>query len=96
MPVFLYGELTAEAHGHGPSCAAAAWPGWRERAWQAGRAAAPDFGPARHHRTAGATLVAARPPLVAFNVELAAAATVKDAQRIAALIREGGEEGLTA
>ncbi len=34
---------------------------------------APDFGPARMHPTAGATLVAARPPLVAFNVQLAAA-----------------------
>ena len=39
-------------------------------------------------------LVAARPPLVAFNVELAPPATLDDARRIAALIREGGEEGL--
>ena len=31
----------------------------------------PDFGPPRLHPTAGAVLVAARPPLVAFNVELA-------------------------
>ena len=31
---------------------------------------APDFGPARLHPTAGAALVGARPPLVAFNVEL--------------------------
>ena len=34
------------------------------------------------------------PPLVAFNVELAPPATLDDAKRIAALIREGGEEGL--
>ena len=54
----------------------------------------PDFGPARAHPTAGAVLVAARPPLVAFNVELAPPATLDDARRIAALIREGGEEGL--
>jgi glutamate formiminotransferase len=47
------------------------------------------------HPTAGATLVAARPPLVAFNVELAASATVADAKAIAAKIREGGEEGLS-
>ena len=39
-------------------------------------------------------LVAARPPLVAFNVELAPPATVDDARAIAALIREGGAEGL--
>ncbi len=54
----------------------------------------PDFGPSRMHPTAGATLVAARPPLVAFNLQLAPPATVKDARGIAALIREGGEYGL--
>ena len=46
------------------------------------------------HPTAGATLVAARPPLVAFNLELAPPATLDDARAIAALIREGGEQGL--
>ncbi len=54
----------------------------------------PDFGPARLHPTAGATLVAAREPLVAFNLELAPPASVEDARRIASLIREGGPEGL--
>ena len=39
-------------------------------------------------------LVSARAPLVAFNVELAAPATLEDARAIAALIREGGAEGL--
>ena len=39
-------------------------------------------------------LVAARPPLVAFNLELAPPATLEDARRIAALVREGGAEGL--
>lgn len=39
-------------------------------------------------------LVAERPPLVAFNLELAAPATAADARRIAALVREGGAEGL--
>jgi glutamate formiminotransferase len=53
-----------------------------------------DFGPARLHPTAGATLVAAREPLVAFNLELAPPAGVGDARRIASLIREGGAEGL--
>jgi glutamate formiminotransferase len=54
----------------------------------------PDFGPARLHPTAGATLVAARPPLVAFNLQLAAPATIADARAIASVIREGGSEGM--
>jgi glutamate formiminotransferase len=54
----------------------------------------PDFGPPRPHPTAGAVLVAARPPLVAFNLELAPPATLADARAIAARIREGGTEGL--
>lgn len=54
----------------------------------------PDFGPrGAVHPTAGAVLLAARPPLVAFNVELAPPATVADARAIAAAIREGGTEG---
>jgi glutamate formiminotransferase/glutamate formiminotransferase/formiminotetrahydrofolate cyclodeaminase len=53
-----------------------------------------DFGPPRLHPSAGATLLAARPPLVAFNVQLAAPASIADAKMIAALIREGGSEGL--
>jgi glutamate formiminotransferase/glutamate formiminotransferase/formiminotetrahydrofolate cyclodeaminase len=54
----------------------------------------PDFGPPRLHPSAGATLVAARAPLVAFNLELASPATLDQARAIASLIREGGEEGL--
>jgi glutamate formiminotransferase len=53
-----------------------------------------DFGPPRLHPTAGAVLVAARPPLVAFNVELAPPATLEQARSIAAAIREGGCAGL--
>jgi glutamate formiminotransferase len=41
----------------------------------------------RLHPTAGATLVAARPPLAAFNVELAPPATLEQAKQIAAEIR---------
>jgi glutamate formiminotransferase len=52
-----------------------------------------DFGPASLHPTAGAVLVAARPPLLAFNVELAPPATLDDARAIAAEIREHGEHG---
>jgi glutamate formiminotransferase/glutamate formiminotransferase/formiminotetrahydrofolate cyclodeaminase len=54
----------------------------------------PDFGPARADPATGATLVAARPPLVAFNVLLARSASLDDARTIAARIREGGPEGL--
>jgi glutamate formiminotransferase len=54
----------------------------------------PDFGPPRLHPTAGAVLVGARPPLAAFNVELAPPATAEDARMIAAAIREGGASGL--
>jgi glutamate formiminotransferase/glutamate formiminotransferase/formiminotetrahydrofolate cyclodeaminase len=55
---------------------------------------APDFGPARLHPRAGATLVAARGPLVAFNLELAPPATLRTARAVAALLRESGAEGL--
>jgi glutamate formiminotransferase / 5-formyltetrahydrofolate cyclo-ligase len=90
LPVFLYGILAdgrprAELRRGGPA--------------ELGRRIAagelrPDFGPAALHPTAGAVLVAARRPLVAFNVELAPPATLEDARTIAARIREGGVEGL--
>jgi len=55
----------------------------------------PDFGPRDGlHPGAGAVLLAARPPLIAFNVELTPPATLEDAQAIARRIREGGEDGL--
>ncbi|HLH66764.1 MAG TPA: hypothetical protein VKV27_13780 [Solirubrobacteraceae bacterium] len=90
LPVFLYGALAdgrtrAQLRRGGPSELA--------RRIAAGELR-PDFGPPRLHPTAGAVLVAARPPLIAFNVQLAPPATLQDARRIAALIREGGEQGL--
>lgn len=54
----------------------------------------PDFGPCEIDPRTGAVLVGARPPLVAFNIELAAPATVDDARAIAAAIRIGGVEEL--
>jgi glutamate formiminotransferase len=56
-----------------------------------------DFGPQRVHERAGATLVTARPPLVAFNVELADA-DLRTAREIASRLREagGGLEGVRA
>lgn len=88
--VFLYGELAggrtrAELRRGGPAELA--------RRVDAGELR-PDFGPVRIDPARGATLVAARPPLLAFNLELAPPANVADARAIAAAIREGGEEGL--
>ncbi len=49
----------------------------------------PDDGPRRIHVTAGAVMVGARPPLIAWNVFLPGA-SVEDARVIAARIRESG------
>lgn len=93
IPVFLYGVLTASrvtraaVRRGGPR-------GLQERI-ESGEMT-PDFGPPRLHPRAGAVLVSARPPLIAFNVELAPPATLETAQRIAELIRDGGREGLPA
>jgi glutamate formiminotransferase / 5-formyltetrahydrofolate cyclo-ligase len=93
IPVFLYGALTdwrvtrANVRRGGP---------WAlQNRINAGELT-PDFGPRRLHPRAGAVLVSARPPLIAFNVELAPPATFETARQIAALIREGGPEGLPA
>jgi glutamate formiminotransferase / 5-formyltetrahydrofolate cyclo-ligase len=58
VPVYLYGEL-----GNGRTRAELRRPGGLQHF-------TPDFGPAQPHPTAGATLVSARPPLIAFNVEI--------------------------
>jgi glutamate formiminotransferase len=90
LPVFLYGIL---ANGRTRAELRKGGPAELQRRIDAGELR-PDFGPPRLHPTAGAVLVAARPPLVAFNVELAPPATLEQAREIAALIREGGVEGL--
>jgi glutamate formiminotransferase/glutamate formiminotransferase/formiminotetrahydrofolate cyclodeaminase len=89
LPVFLYGVLAdgrtrAELRKGGA-------PGLAQRMADG---LEPDFGPPAMHPTAGAVLVAARPPLVAFNLELGPEATAADARAIAHAIREGGEQGL--
>jgi len=90
LPVLLYGELAG-----GRSRAQLRTGGL---ATLTERIAAgelrPDFGPAQPDPHIGVVLVGARAPLVAFNVELAAPATLDDARAIAALIREGGGEEL--
>ncbi|HYM55203.1 MAG TPA: hypothetical protein VES97_07555 [Solirubrobacteraceae bacterium] len=94
VPVFLYGELTGADPGSARTRAELRRGGVAGLAERMAGGQRPDFGPPRMHPSAGATLVAARPPLVAFNLQLAPTATVADARRIAALIREGGGEGL--
>ena len=74
VPVYLYGELAG-----GRTRAELRRPGGLQHF-------TPDFGPHRLHPTAGATLVAARPPLVAFNVEIDA--PIETARAIAHHLRE--------
>jgi glutamate formiminotransferase / 5-formyltetrahydrofolate cyclo-ligase len=90
LPVFLYGELAA---GRTRAELRRGGPEELERRLQSGELR-PDFGPHELHPTAGAVLVASRPPLVAFNIELGPSMTLADARAIAASIREGGPEGL--
>lgn len=96
VPVFLYGEL-------------ATVPERRERAFfrsggptaltaRMGRGEVlPDLGPDRPHPTAGATLITARPPLAAFNMEFEGM-TLTQARAVAAALREsgGGRPGVRA
>jgi glutamate formiminotransferase / 5-formyltetrahydrofolate cyclo-ligase len=88
VPVLLYGVLAggrtrAELRRGGPA-ALAARLGSGELS--------PDFGPAVMDPRKGATLVAARPPLIAFNLELDAPLEV--AKATARAVREGGADGL--
>jgi glutamate formiminotransferase/glutamate formiminotransferase/formiminotetrahydrofolate cyclodeaminase len=94
VPVFLYGELTSDGARPPRTRAALRRGGVAGLAARMKEGLAPDFGPSAIHPSAGATLVCARPPLVAFNLQLESPATLADARRIAALIREGGERGL--
>ncbi|HEV7769212.1 MAG TPA: hypothetical protein VGO66_00980 [Solirubrobacterales bacterium] len=88
VPVFLYGELASD-------------PGRTERAYFRNGGLAelwlrmdsgelrPDRGPDLPHPQAGATLLTARPPLAAFNVELDSG-DVEVAGSVAAGLRESG------
>jgi glutamate formiminotransferase/glutamate formiminotransferase/formiminotetrahydrofolate cyclodeaminase len=88
VPVFLYGELARD-----PDRAERSYfrRGGVERLAErmASGELAADFGPARPHPSAGATLVTARPPLAAFNLELDTG-DVEVARAIAAGLRESG------
>jgi glutamate formiminotransferase/glutamate formiminotransferase/formiminotetrahydrofolate cyclodeaminase len=92
LPVFLYGEL---APGRGPAFfRTGGLEGLRQRV-DAGELP-PDFGPSSIDERAGAVLVGARGPLIAFNVNLRG--ELSAARAIAATVRErdGGFPGVRA
>jgi glutamate formiminotransferase len=96
VPVFFYGDLAS-----GPEHAERAYfrDGGLAELWvrmEAGELRS-DRGPDLPHRTAGATLVTARPPLGAFNLELDTA-DLGIARAVAAGLREfgGGLPGVRA
>ena len=96
IPVFLYGASHGVQRPSGPYAGGAAsrrGGGPRRTDERGGGRLAPDFGPPRLHPRAGATLVAAREPLVAFNLLLSADADLDRARAVAASIREGGDHG---
>lgn len=88
IPVFLYGSLATR-----PEHAERAYfrNGGLAELWlrMEGGELRPDYGPSEPHRTAGVTLVTARPPLAAFNVELDSG-EVDVARAVAAGLRESG------
>jgi len=92
LPVFLYGEL---APGRGPAFFRRGGPEELQRRIDAGELK-PDFGPERLHESAGAVLVGARRPLIAFNVNLEGG--LQAAREVAAIVREvgGGFPGVRA
>jgi glutamate formiminotransferase / 5-formyltetrahydrofolate cyclo-ligase len=88
VPVVLYGELaTKPEHVERAELRRGGWKKLAERI-ESGEVI-PDYGPARAHPTAGAILAAARPPLVAFNLDLRGA-DLRVAKEIAAGLRESG------
>ncbi len=96
VPVFLYGELAGSEERQERAFFRKGGLTALRRRMKAGELA-PDVGPEIPHLTAGATLVTARPPLAAFNIELDTGDAVV-AQRVAAAVREagGGPPGVRA
>ncbi len=92
LPVFLYGELAPE---RGVAFLRRGGPEELQRRINAGELV-PDFGPAALDERAGAMLVGARRPLIAFNVNLRG--SLEAAREIARLVRErdGGFPGVRA
>jgi glutamate formiminotransferase len=96
LPVFLYGQLATSEDRRERAAIRAGGPSRLAERMASGELV-PDYGPRRAHPSAGALLVSARPPLVAFNLDLETD-DVDLARRIAARLREsnGGLPGLRA
>ena len=85
IPAFLYG---AAGGGRRPAFFRAGGTEALQQRLDSGELSA-DYGPSRLHSTGGAVIVGARPPLIAFNVDLATD-DVEIARSIAAAVRESG------
>lgn len=70
IPVFLYERAATHPDRTNLEAIRKGGPEGLAGRMQADSAWAPDFGPRQLHPTAGATVVGARPPLIAFNVNL--------------------------
>ncbi len=88
LPVFLYGDLATTEGCRERAAIRRGGPATLAERMQKGELR-PDYGPPRPHESAGAALVTARPPLIAFNVDLATD-DVELARSIAARLRESG------
>lgn len=88
IPVFFYGELATSPERYERAYFRQGGPAELARRMGAGELK-PDLGPSEPHPRAGATLVAAREPLVAFNVELDTP-NAEIARAIATELREAG------
>lgn len=87
VPVYLYESAAMRPERKAlPDLRKGEYEGLREEI-RANPERAPDFGRPELHPTAGASVVGARPPLLAYNVNLGTT-DVKVAKRIAKLVRE--------
>jgi len=88
IPVYLYEAAATRPERRSlPAVRQGEYEGLKEAILLPGRQ--PDFGPARMHPTAGATAVGARPPLIAYNINLDTG-DVAIAKAIAKTIRGSG------
>jgi glutamate formiminotransferase/glutamate formiminotransferase/formiminotetrahydrofolate cyclodeaminase len=88
VPVFLYGQLATSDDNRERAALRKGGPRALAERMASGDPH-PDYGPATLDPRAGAVLVTARPPLVAFNVDLATD-DIELAHQIAAHVRESG------
>lgn len=88
LPVFLYGELAMNEDRRERAFFRRGGPAELAKRIASGELV-PDFGPIKAHPRGGATLVTARPPLVAFNLELDTTDPTV-ARKIAEELREAG------